>query len=72
MICRYFHYPLYTEIGIFDQVKLKTAIFATGTSETRECFKYSKFCYLSRGMRFPTIWYVQPAKAQTSLRIRAD
>ena len=23
-------------------------------------------------MRFPTIWYVRPAKAQTSLRIRAD
>ena len=27
---------------------------------------------LSRGMRFPTIWYVRPSKAQTSLRIRAD
>ena len=27
---------------------------------------------LSRDMRFPTIWYVRPAKAQTSLRIRAD
>ena len=26
---------------------------------------------LSRDMRFPTIWYVQPAKAKTSLRIRA-
>ena len=23
-------------------------------------------------MRFPTMWYVRPAKAQTSLRIRAD
>ena len=28
--------------------------------------------HLSRGMRFPTIWYVRPAKAQTSLRMRAD
>ena len=27
--------------------------------------------YLSRGMRFPTMWYVRLAKAQTSLRIRA-
>ena len=27
--------------------------------------------YLSRGMRFPSIWYVRPAKAQTSLRIHA-
>ena len=26
---------------------------------------------MSRDMRFPTMWYVQPAKAQTSLRIRA-
>ena len=26
---------------------------------------------LSRGMRVPTMWYVRPAKAQTSLRIRA-
>ena len=27
---------------------------------------------LGRGMRFPTMWYVRPTKAQTSLRIRAD
>ena len=26
---------------------------------------------MSRGMRFPTMWYVRPAKAQTSLRICA-
>ena len=25
--------------------------------------------YLSRGMSFPTMWYVRPAKAQTSLCI---
>ena len=24
---------------------------------------------MSRDMRFPTMWYVRPAKAQTSLRI---
>ena len=28
--------------------------------------------YLSHGMRFPTMWYVRPAKAQTSLGIRAN
>ena len=29
-------------------------------------------CYdMNQCMRFPTIWYVRPAKAQTSLRIRA-
>ena len=27
---------------------------------------------MSRDMRFPTIWYVRPAKAQTSMPIRAD
>ena len=27
--------------------------------------------YLSRDMRFPTMWYMQPAMAQTSLCIRA-
>ena len=26
---------------------------------------------MSRDMRFPTMWYVRPAKAQTSLRIGA-
>ena len=26
---------------------------------------------MSRDMRFPPMWYVRPAKAQTSLRIRA-
>ena len=26
---------------------------------------------LSRGMRFPTMWYVRPTKPQISLRIRA-
>ena len=31
----------------------------------------SFYCYLSRGMRFPTMWYVRPSKAQTILRIRA-
>ena len=28
--------------------------------------------HLSLSMRFPTMWYVQPVKFQTSLRIRAD
>ena len=33
---------------------------------------YIYIYHMSRGMRFPTIWYVRPAKAQTSLRIQAD
>ena len=28
--------------------------------------------YMSRNMRFPTLWYVRPAKPQISLHIRAD
>ena len=28
--------------------------------------------HMSQDKRFPTMWYVRPAKAQTSLRIRAD
>ena len=34
------------------------------------CWK-SLVVALNRGMRFPTIWYVQPAKAQTSLHIHS-
>ena len=26
---------------------------------------------MNHGMRFPTMWYVRPARAQTSLRVRA-
>ena len=33
----------------------------------------TQYCvYMSRDMRLATMWYVRPAKAQTSLRIRAD
>ena len=32
---------------------------------------YFAYYYMSREMRFPTMWYVRPAKAQTNLRIRA-
>ena len=27
---------------------------------------------MSRDMRFPLMWYVRPAKARTSMRIRTD
>ena len=33
--------------------------------------KQQKRRHLGRGMGFPTMWYVRPAKPQTSLRIRA-
>ena len=31
-----------------------------------------EICYLSRDMRFPTMWYVRPTKPQISLHIRFD
>ena len=34
-------------------------------------FLLSSFNHLSQCMRFPTMWYVRPAKPQISLRIRA-
>ena len=37
-------------------------------TEFLQCKSYS---HLGRIMRFPTMWYVRPAKAQTSLRICA-
>ena len=40
-------------------------------SMTLNCFQVSRNYYLSQCMRFPTIWYVRPAKPQISLRIRA-
>ena len=30
-----------------------------------------RYFHLSRDMRFPTMWYMRPAKARTSLRICA-
>ena len=33
--------------------------------------KWQSWIKLSHGMRFPTMWYVRPPKAQTSLSIRA-
>ena len=40
----------------------------------RKCTKHEQVSYfyipLSRNMRFPTMWYVRPAKAQTNLHIR--
>ena len=42
--------------------------YATHTS--RLACRFNR--YLSLDMRFPTMWYVRPAKAQTSLRVRAD
>ena len=51
-------------------------ILCQGKPETKAlkiyCNPYFTYNYLSRDMRFPTMWYVQPATAQTSLRKRKD
>ena len=41
-----------------------------GSTDVTDCSDGSKN-NMSRDMRFPTIWYVRPAKAKISLRIRA-
>ena len=42
---------------------------------TKKCpiitIKSTNYMYMSRNMRFPTMWYVPPVKAQTSLHLRA-
>ena len=46
-------------------------LWINGLSQKVELKTDSNYLHLSRDMRFPTMWYVRPAKAQTSLRIRA-
>ena len=36
---------------------------------TREKLEMEKVYYMSHGVRFPTVWYVRPAKPQISLHI---
>ena len=59
-----------------DTYTITTQIYKTETDvfpSISPTFNAIKSCeYLSRDMRFPTMWYMRPAKAQTSLRICAD
>ena len=50
---------------IFNMISVNCLLIQNLPSE-----KDSKY-HLSRDMRFRTMWYVRPAKPQTSLRIRA-
>ena len=63
---------------VFQRVKLKTAreavvkqIVAEANENQRGISVLSGDTDVSRHMRFPTMWYVRPAKTQTRLRIRA-
>ena len=54
------------------QAHVKTSCGNVNIEEIRAYAELAllSYPYLSRGMRFPTMWYVRPAKSQTSLRIR--
>ena len=64
--------------SLFMHIPLCLCIYTSicEPSFAQQCDKYQNLMWrliysLSRYMRFPTMWYVRPAKAQTSLRIRA-
>ena len=48
-------------------ISLMCLIFAIAST-----IPFTWACNMSHDMRFPTMWYARPAKAQTSLRICAD
>ena len=49
------------------------SVFAVFINLAKENYDYVfiEVRHLSHDMRFPTIWYLRPAKAKISLRIRA-
>ena len=51
--------------------KSKPVLAAVSTWSCSGLYLYNAYSYVSHNMRFPTILYVRPAKAQISLRIRA-
>ena len=63
-----FSYRIISYDNIYKQVFNESFVFHK-RSYTHEGHK---FYYMSGDMRFPTMWYVQPAKAQTSMRVHAD
>ena len=60
-----------TKQGVGPQV-FPTLVTALPLQYTYKALHRQWRTYLSRDMRFPTMRYVRPAKAQTSLRIRTD
>ena len=50
------------------RLQLKNSVVKIDVIERKKCDLKT---YMSHDMRFPTMWYVQPAKPQASLRIRA-
>ena len=59
-----------TNIGVYFIVLLILSMDNTWT-ENCKTLVFGGNLNLSRGMRFPTMWYIRPAKPQISLRICA-
>ena len=55
---------------LIDDVAYIACLFSSTEITEAGCIRKIK-ADLSRDMRFPTMWYVRPAKPQISLRIRA-
>ena len=71
---KYMYWTLFISYGWGEILLLEFALchcyFSYGfSSDSGNCYVYER--YMSRIMGFPTMWYVRPAKAQSSLRIRA-
>ena len=70
-----FHVDSFNAVLAESKILKKLAV-SLGNMMVQICIdkKHDLTCltYMSRDMRFPTMWFVRPAKAQTILRIRAD
>ena len=68
-------WPLKTGFTVYRNLSNLQGGFCIQTKWQSELKTYQKQAgaktYLSQCVRFPTMWYVRPAKAQISLRIRA-
>ena len=59
-----------TALRVPNCLSVVTIFTETGGLVTYSCM-IGVSTKLSHDMRFPTMWYVRPAKPQTSMRIRA-
>ena len=64
---------MYAEVSIQDYPYQELGFRTSGKHMSSACVYVIQILivYLSRHMKFPTIWYVQQAKAQISMQIRA-
>ena len=58
--------------SLIQEIKSKESLTVLEISTLRVGTSLQAWRHLSHDRRFPSMWYVRPAKAQTSLRIRTD